>query len=138
MPVTPHTTSAFAIFGYAGFAVLLMLENWFVFRPHRAAAQQKNRRPRLVLSRVVARRDVSEKAMRMTEAGWPSSAYLLRTDCGCVDLSSVRSSRANGLPISPAVFLFSAIISGTALLVVPMSSRAGCASDDLRCLKGWR
>ncbi len=56
--ITPHTTSAFAIFGYAAgfYAILLMLENWFVFRPsHRAAGAAKNRRPRLVLSRVVAR-----------------------------------------------------------------------------------
>src|SRR5271157_6564771 len=33
--ITPHLTSAFAIFGYAAafYVVLLMLENWFVFRP---------------------------------------------------------------------------------------------------------
>src|SRR5664279_575648 len=34
--VTPHTTSAFAVFGYAAgfYIILLLLETWFVFRPH--------------------------------------------------------------------------------------------------------
>jgi len=34
--ITPHTTSAFAIFGYAAafYVILLMLETWFVFRPY--------------------------------------------------------------------------------------------------------
>src|SRR5450755_511895 len=34
--ITPHTTSAFAIFAYAAafYVILLILETWFVFRPH--------------------------------------------------------------------------------------------------------
>src|SRR5271169_997561 len=33
--ITPHTTSAFAVFAYAAafYVVLLILETWFVFRP---------------------------------------------------------------------------------------------------------
>ncbi len=42
--ITPHTTSAFAIFGYAAafYVILLALETWFVFRPYvvRQAQQQ--------------------------------------------------------------------------------------------------
>src|SRR5664280_2424131 len=34
--ITPHVTSAFAIFGYAAafYIILLVIETWFVFRPH--------------------------------------------------------------------------------------------------------
>ena len=43
--ITPHTTSAFAIFGYAAsfYVVLLMLENWFVFRPYIVEQAQQRR-----------------------------------------------------------------------------------------------
>jgi len=42
--ITPHATSAFAIFGYAAafYVILLTLETWFVFRPHMVhQAQQR-------------------------------------------------------------------------------------------------
>src|ERR1700687_2757077 len=34
--ITPHMTSAFAVFAYAAafYIILLVLETWFVFRPH--------------------------------------------------------------------------------------------------------
>ena len=43
--ITPHTTSAFAIFGYAAsfYVFLLLLENWFVFRPTLCARRSRAR-----------------------------------------------------------------------------------------------
>src|SRR5450759_2803262 len=45
--ITPHTTSAFAIFGYAAgfYAILLVLENWFVFRPYIVEQAQRRKGP---------------------------------------------------------------------------------------------
>ena len=52
--ITPHTTSAFAIFGYAAsfYVLLLMLENWFVFRPHIVRAGATNERPARLFYRI--------------------------------------------------------------------------------------
>ena len=43
--ITPHLTSALAIFGYVAsfYVLLLMLENWFVFRPHIVHEAQRTR-----------------------------------------------------------------------------------------------
>ena len=65
--ITPHITSAFAIFGYAAafYIILLILETWFVFRPH--IVDQARKQTGLIgwgyriLS--LGSDDVSEKAM---------------------------------------------------------------------------
>ena len=45
--ITPHTTSAFAIFAYAAafYVILLMLETWFVFRPYIVHAAKATKGP---------------------------------------------------------------------------------------------
>ena len=56
--ITPHVTSAFAVFGYAAgfYIILLVLETWFVFRPHIVQqAQQRTGVSALVLQHLVAR-----------------------------------------------------------------------------------
>jgi predicted membrane protein len=146
--VTPHTTSAFAIFGYAAgfYAILLMLENWFVFRPYIVRqAQQRAGLPgwfyRLLS---LGSYDLSEKAMRydrkwifaLAVIGIPA-AHGLHGYVGFV-FGSLKSREWWSSDLMPAVFLFSAIISGTALVIVLyiLSCRLRKVRVDLPCLKG--
>ena len=146
--ITPHTTSAFAIFGYAAgfYAILLVLENWFVFRPY--IVDQAQRRKGLsgwfyrVLS--LGSYDLSEKAMSydrkwifaLAVIGIPA-AHGLHGYVGFV-FGSLKSREWWSSDLMPAVFLFSAIISGTALLIVlyVITCRLRKVPVDLPCLKG--
>src|SRR5450631_3604116 len=64
---TPHWSSAMAMFGYfAGFyVILLVLENWFVFRPYmvQQAQQRKGWSGKFYTLLCLGSHDVSEKAM---------------------------------------------------------------------------
>jgi len=66
--ITPHTTSAFAVFAYAAafYIVLLVLETWFVFRPHIVHEAQQRTGLLGLFYRVLSlgSYDLSEKAMR--------------------------------------------------------------------------
>ena len=65
--ITPHMTSAFAIFGYVAsfYIVLLLLENWFVFRPYivQQAQQAKGLRGAFFRILTLGSYDLSEKAI---------------------------------------------------------------------------
>jgi predicted membrane protein len=145
--ITPHTTSAFAVFGYAAafYVVLLVLETWFVFRPH--IVQQARQRTGLlgwyyrILS--LGSYDVSEKAMRydrkwlfaLAIIGIPG-AHGLHGYVGFV-FGSLKSREWWSSDLMPAIFLFSAIISGTALVIVlyVISCKLRKVPIDLPCLK---
>ena len=146
--ITPHWTSAFAVFGYAAgfYVVLLMLETWFVFRPH-IVQQAQERRGLLrwfyqLLS--LGSYDLSEKAIgydrkwifALAVIGIPA-AHGLHGYVGFV-FGSLKSREWWSSDLMPAVFLFSAIISGTALLIVlyVLSCRLRKVPVDLPCLKG--
>jgi Ni/Fe-hydrogenase subunit HybB-like protein len=146
--ITPHWTSAFAVFGYAAsfYACLLILETWFVFRPH--IVQQAQERKGLLrwfyqlLS--LGSYDLSEKAMgydrkwifALAVIGIPA-AHGLHGYVGFV-FGSLKSREWWSSDLMPAVFLFSAIISGTALLIVlyVLSCKLRKIPVDLACLKG--
>src|SRR5476651_1813613 len=94
--ITPHVTSAFAVFGYAAgfYIILLVLETWFVFRPYIVQQAQKPtgllRWGYRILS--LGSYDVSDKALRSTKNGyslWRSSAFPART--ACMDMSGLCS-----------------------------------------------
>lgn len=146
--ITPHWTSAFTMFGYmAGFyVVLLLLENWFVFRPQ--IVQQAQRRNGLLrwFYRVLSlgSYDLSEKAMSydhkfifaLAVTGIPA-AHGLHGYVGFV-FGSLKSREWWSSDLMPPIFLFSAIISGTALLIAlyVLSCRLRKVPVDLECLKG--
>ena len=146
--ITPHWTSAFVMFGYMSsfYVILLMLENWFVFRPH--IVQQAQQRKGLLgwFYRVLSlgSYDVSEKAMRYDEKlifalaviGIPA-AHGLHGYVGFV-FGSLKSREWWSSDLMPAIFLFSAIISGVALLIAlyVLSCRLRKIPVDLECLKG--
>ncbi len=146
--ITPHTTSAFAVFGYAAafYLVLLLLENWFVFRPYIVEqAQQRKGLPGLfyrVLT--LGSYDVSEKAMRydkkwifaLAVVGIPG-AHGLHGYVGFV-FGSLKSREWWSSDLMPPIFLFSAIISGVSLLIVlyTLSCKLRKIPIDLDCVKG--
>ena len=146
--ITPHTTSAFAIFGYAAgfYAILLILENWFVNRPYIVEQAQRRTGPSGWFYRVLSlgSYDLSEKAMSydrkwifaLAVTGIPA-AHGLHGYVGFV-FGSLKSREWWSSDLMPAVFLFSAIISGTALLIVlyVVTSWFRKVPIDLPCLKG--
>ena len=146
--ITPHRTSAFAIFGYAAsfYVLLLLLENWFVFRPHIVREAQRTKGALRLFYRVLSlgSDDVSEKAMSydrkwifaLAVVGIPA-AHGLHGYVGFV-FGSLKSREWWSSDLMPAIFLFSAIISGTALVIVVyvISCRLRKVAVDLSCLKG--
>jgi len=146
--ITPHVTSAFAIFGYAAgfYVVLLLLENWFVFRPHIVAQAQQRKGPLGLLYRILTlgSYDLSEQAMKYDKKwifalaiiGIPG-AHGLHGYVGFV-FGSLKSREWWSSDLMPPIFLFSAIISGVALLIVlyVVSCRLRKIPVDLECMKG--
>ena len=146
--ITPHTTSAFAIFSYAAlfYVTLLVLETWFVFRPHivHEAQQRKGLLGWYYRILSLGSYDLSEKAMHydrkwiyaLAIIGIPG-ALGLHGYVGFV-FGSLKSREWWSSDLMPAIFLFSAIISGTALLIVlyVVSCMLRKVPVDLPCLKG--
>ncbi len=146
--LTPHWTSAMAMFGmFASFyVILLMLEIWFMFRPYivRQAQQTSGLIGRLWHVASLGSDDLSPKAMRYDEKwifalaviGIPS-AHGLHGYVGFI-FGSLKSREWWSSDLMPVVFLFSAVISGVALLIVlyVLSCRLRKIAVDLECLKG--
>jgi Ni/Fe-hydrogenase subunit HybB-like protein len=146
--LTPHLSSPMAMFGYISlfYLLLLILENWFVFRPY-IVEQARRRRGLFGLGYRVASLgsdDLSEKAMRydrkwifaLAIIGIPA-AHGLHGYVGFV-FGSLKSREWWSSDLMPPIFLFSAIISGAALLIVlyVVSCWLRRVRVDLACLKG--
>ena len=146
--ITPHTTSAFAVFGYAAsfYIILLLLENWFVFRPHivHMAQQKTGLLGRIYKILSLGSTDLSEHAMSydrkwiaaLAIIGIPG-AHGLHGYVGFV-FGSLKSREWWSSDLMPPIFLFSAIISGTALLIVlyVISCKLRKIPVDVPCVKG--
>ena len=146
--ITPHLTSAMAAFGYAAgfYLFLLVLETWFAFRPDIVKKAQQTPGPLGWVYRVLTlgSYDVSEHAMRydrkwifaLAAIGIPA-AHGLHGYVGFI-FGSLKSREWWSSDLMPVVFLFSAIISGVALLIVlyVVSCRLRKIAVDLACLKG--
>ena len=146
--LTPHWTSAMAMFGYFAtfYIVLLMVETWFAFRPVVVEQAQKRKGMLGAVYRLLTlgSTDVSEEALRhdrkwifwLAIAGIPG-AHGLHGYVGFV-FGSLKSREWWSSDLMPVVFLFSAIISGVALLIVlyVVSCWLRRITIDLACLKG--
>ncbi len=146
--ITPHWTSAFVAFGYFAlfYVCLLILEIWFVFRAdivaHAAAATGPVKQFYRALS--LWSDDVSEKArvidrklmFTLAVIGIPA-AHGLHGYVGFV-FASVKSREWWGSDLMPAIFLFSAIISGVSLLIVlyVVVSKVRKTPIDEDCVRG--
>lgn len=144
---TPHWTSAMAMFGYfAGFYVILLtLETWFVFRPHIVhQAQTLTGIPGLfyrILS--LGSFDLSENALRI-DSKWIFALSVIGIPAACglhgyvgFLFGSLKSREWWSSDLMPVIFLFSAIISGTALLIVlyALSCKLRKVAIDIDCIR---
>jgi Ni/Fe-hydrogenase subunit HybB-like protein len=145
--LTPNTSSAMAMFGfvYAWYLMaVLLLEIWFDYRKDiiRWAAEEKGLKKWIHRAMSLFSSDISERALRfdkkavkvVTIIGIPS-AFLLHGYVGFI-FGSVKANPWWSSVLMPIVFLFSAIVSGIALvlliymIVTPLRSK----QMDMKCL----
>lgn len=146
--LTPHLTSAMAIFGYIAtfYLCLLILEGWFAFRPYIVEQAQQRTGPLGLFYRVLTlgSYDLSGNAMHydrkwifaLAVIGIPA-AHGLHGYVGFI-FGSLKSREWWSSDLMPLVFLFSAIISGVALVIAIYvgSCKLRRTRVDPDCLKG--
>jgi Ni/Fe-hydrogenase subunit HybB-like protein len=146
--ITPHFTSAMAMFGFFAtfYVVLLMLELWFAYRPY--IVQQAQSRTDLLgkvyKAMTLGSYDVSPHALAVDRKwvfwlaviGIPG-AHGLHGYVGFL-FGSLKSREWWSSDLMPVIFLFSAIISGVSLLIViyVVTCKLRKVPVDLACLKG--
>ena len=129
MYLTPHASSAMAMFGFVYLWYLmavLVLEIWLDYRKEIVLTARESRGFRRLLYRALALGSdniseaslaIDEKAGRLlTIIGIPS-AFLLHGYVGFI-FGSVKANPWWSTPLMPIVFLFSAIVSGIALVML--------------------
>jgi Ni/Fe-hydrogenase subunit HybB-like protein len=146
--ITPHLTSAFAIFGYAAafYVCLLMIESWFVYRPQFVELGRSGPRIFRPVFRLLTlgSDDLSGDAMAadhkwihaLSVIGIPA-AMGLHGYVGFV-FGSLKSREWWSSDLMPPIFLFSAVISGTALVIVAyvVSCKLRRVAIEQACMKG--
>jgi predicted membrane protein len=145
--ITPHLTSAMAIFGFVYLwylMVVLLLEIWFDYRRDMVLWSQEKKgfmgKVYRVLSLGIS--DISDKSLRWDEKigyfitiiGIPS-AFLLHGYVGFI-FGSVKANPWWSTVLMPVIFLFSAMVSGIALvmLVYMVVSYIRKEKIDMACL----
>jgi Ni/Fe-hydrogenase subunit HybB-like protein len=129
MYLTPHTTSAMAMFGFVYLWYLmavLVVEIWLEYRREIVVAWQRAAGVRRLAYGALAlgSRNISAEALRVddragrivTIVGIPS-AFLLHGYVGFI-FGSIKANPWWSTPMMPIVFLFSAIVSGIALVML--------------------
>jgi Ni/Fe-hydrogenase subunit HybB-like protein len=147
MFLTPHTSSAMAMFGFVYLWYLmavLVVEIWLDYRKDIVLLSQSSRGPlRWIYSAMtLGSTNISERSLRLddktgyiiTVIGIPS-AFLLHGYVGFI-FGSVKANPWWSTPLMPIVFLFSAIVSGIALvmLMYVATTRFRKQPLDMRCL----
>lgn len=147
MYLTPHRTSAMAMFGFVYLWYLmavLVLEIWLDFRRDIVLLSQRTHGLRRFVYRVLTlgSTNISERALRIDErAGYIitvigiPSAFLLHGYVGFI-FGSVKANPWWSSPLMPVVFIFSAMVSGIAavLLIYMFSTWYRKRSIDMRCV----
>jgi Ni/Fe-hydrogenase subunit HybB-like protein len=147
MYLTPHTESAMAMFGFVYLWYLmavLVLEIWLDYRKDIVRLAQAETGPLRYVYRMMTlgSYDVSPEALRVddragyviTLVGIPS-AFLLHGYVGFI-FGSVKANPWWSTPLMPIVFLFSAIVSGiaTVMLLYMAVTRLRGREIDMRCV----
>jgi Ni/Fe-hydrogenase subunit HybB-like protein len=146
MYLTPHTSSAMAMFGFVYLwylMVVLLLEIWLDYRREIVLGAETERGLKGIVYRVLTlgSRNISPEALALddkvgrlvTLIGIPS-AFLLHGYVGFI-FGSIKANPWWSTPLMPIVFLFSAIVSGIAmvlLLYLGTCALRGVAVD-MRC-----
>jgi len=147
MYLTPHTTSAMAMFGFVYLwylMVVLLVEIWLDYRKELVLTARASTGVRRLFYRALTlgSDNISPESLRIddkvgrfvTIVGIPS-AFLLHGYVGFI-FGSIKANPWWSTPMMPIVFLFSAIVSGIAvvlLLYIVLSWGRG-AAIDMRCL----
>ncbi len=129
MYLTPHTTSAMAMFGFVYLwylLVVLLLEIWLDYRPDIVRMARETTGPLRLVYRALTLGvyDLSERSLALdakvgrtlTIIGIPS-AFLLHGYVGFI-FGSIKANPWWSTPLMPVVFLFSAIVSGIAAVLL--------------------
>jgi len=147
MYLTPHRSSAMAMFGFVYLWYLmavLLLEIWLDYRRDIVLKSQTEKGlPRFIYKILTLGSDVlTERSLRIDERlgyfitliGIPS-AFLLHGYVGFI-FGSVKANPWWSSPLMPIVFIFSAMVSGIAavMLLYMLSSRLRGREIDIRCL----
>jgi len=147
MYLTPHTSSAMAMFGFVYLwylTVVLLVEIWLEYRAEIVGLAQTTTGIRHLIYRALtlgsynvsteARRIDDKVGYAITVIGIPS-AFLLHGYVGFI-FGSVKANPWWSSPLMPIVFLFSAMVSGIAAVMVlyVVSSKLRKVAIDMRCL----
>ncbi|MGB2634455.1 MAG: NrfD/PsrC family molybdoenzyme membrane anchor subunit [Candidatus Acidiferrum sp.] len=147
MYLTPHRSSAMAMFGFVYLWYLmavLVLEIWLDYRRDIVLLAQSSHGWRRTLYRLLTlgSYNISPEALRVDDrVGWLitligiPSAFLLHGYVGFI-FGSVKANPWWSTPLMPVVFLFSAMVSGIALvlLMYMVTSFMRRMAIDMRCL----
>jgi len=147
MYLTPHRASAMAMFGFVYLWYLmavLLLEIWLDYRRDIVVMAESSTGLKRLFYRLLTlgSDDISEGALRVDDrVGWIvtligiPSAFLLHGYVGFI-FGSVKANPWWSTPLMPVVFLFSAMVSGIALvlLMYMLTSVIRRVVIDMRCL----
>jgi Ni/Fe-hydrogenase subunit HybB-like protein len=147
MFLTPHSSSAMAMFGFVYLwylMVVLLVEIWLDYRKDIVLMAQSSTgfRKRLYGALTLGSYNISPKSLRIDDkVGWIvtivgiPSAFLLHGYVGFI-FGSVKANPWWSTPLMPIVFLFSAMVSGIALVMLMYMAAMRLRKQplDMRCV----
>ena len=147
MYFTPHSTSAMAMFGYVYLWYLmavLVFEIWLDYRRDIVLLAQSSRGLLRVLYRVMSlgSTNISPRSLHIDErVGWVvtivgiPSAFMLHGYVGFI-FGSIKANPWWSSPLMPVVFIFSAMVSGIAgvMVLYMATSKLRAKQIDMRCV----
>jgi Ni/Fe-hydrogenase subunit HybB-like protein len=147
MYFTPHSTSAMAMFGYIYLwylMVVLVLEIWLDYRRDIVLLSQSSKGLLRLIYKVMTlgSSNISKRALAIDErVGWIvtvigiPSAFLLHGYVGFI-FGSIKANPWWSSPLIPVVFIFSAMVSGIAgvMLIYMATTKLRGLTIDVRCV----
>jgi Ni/Fe-hydrogenase subunit HybB-like protein len=147
MYFTPHSTSAMAMFGYVYLWYLmavLVFEIWLDYRRDIVLLSQTSRGLLRIVYKVMTlgSNNISERSLRIDErVGWIvtlvgiPSAFMLHGYVGFI-FGSIKANPWWSSPLMPVVFIFSAMVSGIAgvMLLYMATTKLRGKQIDMRCV----
>jgi Ni/Fe-hydrogenase subunit HybB-like protein len=147
MYFTPHSTSAMAMFGYVYLWYLmavLVFEIWLDYRRDIVALSQESKGLARLVYRIMTlgSGNVSPRALHIDErVGWVvtligiPSAFMLHGYVGFI-FGSIKANPWWSSPLMPVVFIFSAMVSGIAavMLIYMATTKLRKKKIDMRCV----
>ncbi|MDE3061615.1 MAG: polysulfide reductase NrfD, partial [Acidobacteriota bacterium] len=147
MYFTPHSTSAMAMFGYVYLWYLmavLVFEIWLDYRREIVLRSRRERGLLRVIYKIMTlgSDNISERSLHIDErVGWVvtlvgiPSAFILHGYVGFI-FGSIKANPWWSSPLMPVVFIFSAMVSGIACVMViyMAASKLRGTTIDMRCV----